>query len=124
RVHPLERARMAVDLVTVSVLLDAGAGNAWRYREPASGLSFTRSEGLAVASLDMFRAGAFSSADDRPYRVDDAALAHIDAAALARHFQVDGDKNPLVGLEQRCALLRRLGGALAAHPDLFGCAPA
>src|SRR5229473_4279847 len=85
--HPVERARMAVDLVTVSVLLDAGAGNAWRYREAGSGLCFTRSEALAIASLDMFRAGAFSSASDRPYRVDDAALAQIDAASLARHFQ-------------------------------------
>jgi uncharacterized protein DUF1688 len=121
--HPLERARMAVDLVTVSVLLDAGAGNAWRYREMGTGLSFTRSEGLAIASLDMFRAGAFSSASDRPYRVDDVALARIDAATLARHFQADG-ANPLVGLDQRSALLRRLGGALAGRADLFGGAPA
>ncbi len=123
RVHPLERARMAVDLATVSVLLDAGAGDAWRYREAGSGLSFTRSEGLAVASLGMFRAGAFSSAADQPYRVDDAALAHMDAATLARHLQVDG-ANPLIGLEARCTLLRRLGGALAERGDLFGCAPA
>jgi hypothetical protein len=123
RVHPLERARMAVDLVTVSVLLDAGAGDAWCYREPGSGLCLTRSEGLAIASLDMFRAGAFSSASDRAYRVDDCALAQIDAATLARHFQVDGG-NPLVGLEARCALLRRLGGALAERGDLFGRAPA
>jgi hypothetical protein len=121
--HPLERARMAVDLVTVSVLLDAGAGDAWRYREMGTGLSFARSEGLAIASLDMFRAGAFSSAPDRPYRVDDSALAHIDAATLARHFQAD-EANPLVGLEARGALLRRLGGALAERGDLFGCAPA
>ena len=83
--------------VTVSVLLDAGAGHAWRYRERGSGLSLTRSEGLAVASLDMFRAGAFSSAPDRPYRVDDAALAQIDAATLAHHFQADG-ANPLIGI--------------------------
>jgi len=123
RMHPIERARVAIDLVTVSVLLDAGAGDAWRYREPATGLSYTRSEGLAVASLDMFRAGAFSSAPDRPYRVDDAALAQINAAMLARHFQVDG-ANPLLGLEGRCALLRRLGHALAERGDLFGCAPA
>jgi hypothetical protein len=122
-VHPLERARMAVDLVTVSVLLDAGAGNAWHYREAGSRLCLTRSEGLAVASLDMFRAGAFSSANDRAYRVDDLALAQIDAATLARHFQVDG-ANPLVGLEARSALLRRLGEAMSLHPALFGCAPA
>src|SRR5712691_5062275 len=120
---PVARARIAVDLATVSVLLDAGAGDAWRYREPATGLSFARSEGLAVASLDMFRAGSFSSDADRPFRADHVALKTIDATTLARHFQVDGE-NPLVGLEQRSALLRHLGRALAERPDLFGQSPA
>src|SRR5207244_4654065 len=82
---PIERARIAVDLATVSVLLDAGAGDAWRYREPATGLFFARSEGLAVAGLDMFRAGGFSADARRPCRVDAGALAAIDAAAAARH---------------------------------------
>ena len=120
---PIERTRTAVDLATVSVLLDAGAGDAWRYRERATGLSLARSEGLAIASFDMFRAGGFSSDGLRPCRVDAAALAAIDAATLARHFQVAPD-NPLIGLEGRGALLRRLAAALADHPDLFGRAPA
>jgi len=125
RMHdePVERARIAADLATVSVLLDAGAGERWRYRECASGLSFARSEGLAVASYDMFCAGAFSSDSDRPWRVDAAGLARIDAATLALHFQVDAE-NSLVGLEQRSALLRRLGKALVERADLFGPAPA
>jgi hypothetical protein len=120
---PVPRARAAVDLATVSVLLDAGAGDAWSYREPESGQRFARSEGLGVASLDMFRAGAFSTDPAQPYRVDHIALESIDAATLARHFQVDAG-NPLVGLEQRSALLRRLGKALGERPDLFGRAPA
>jgi hypothetical protein len=120
---PIARGRAAVDLATVSVLLDAGAGDAWRYREPESGKLFARSEGLGVASFDMFRAGAFSADPEQPYRVDHVALERIDAAMLARHFQVDAG-NPLVGLEQRSALLRRLGKALGQHPDLFGRAPA
>ncbi len=41
---------------------------------------------------------------------------------LAQHFQVGAD-NPLVGLEQRSLLLRRLGEALKNRPDLFGAAP-
>jgi hypothetical protein len=125
RIHAdvVERGRIAADLATVSVLLDAGAGDRWSYRERASGLSFARSEGLAVASFDMFRAGAFSSDPDRPWRVDAAALAKIDTATLAHHFQVDAE-NPLVGLEQRSALLRRLGKALVERADLFGPAPA
>src|SRR3989442_6506199 len=118
---PIKRARTAVDLATVSVLLDAGAGEAWRYRE--RGRLFTRSEGLAVASLDMFRSGAFSADPDRPYRVDDVALANIEPAALAPHFHVDA-ANPLVGVEERGSLLRRLGRALAERPDLFGTKPA
>jgi uncharacterized protein DUF1688 len=125
RIHEdaVERARIAADLATVSVLLDAGAGEHWRYRERATGVSFARSEGLAVASFDMFRAGAFSSDPDRPWRVDAAALARIDGATLARHFQVDAE-NSVVGLEQRSALLRRLGKALVQRVDLFGPAPA
>ncbi len=120
---PIERARAAIDLATVSVLLDAGAGDAWRYREPATGLTFSRSEGLAVASLDMFGAGEFSSDPDRPWRADDVALERIGPEFLARYFQV-GPDNPLVGLEQRSLLLRRLGAALKNRPDLFGSAPA
>jgi hypothetical protein len=81
---PIARARTAVDLATVSVLLDAGAGDAWRYREPDTGKLFARSEGLGVASFDMFRAGAFSADPEQPYRVDHVALERIDAAMLAR----------------------------------------
>src|SRR5262249_3242557 len=57
----LDRARAAIDLTVVSVLLDAGAGSAWHYRDAATRLTFSRSEGLGVASFEMFRAGLFSS---------------------------------------------------------------
>jgi hypothetical protein len=116
---PLVRARAAIDLATVSVLLDAGAGAAWRYRDGPSGLTLARSEGLAIASLAMFQAGAFSSDPRMPWRCDGEALQGIEAATLARHFQVTDD-NPLVGLDKRAALIRGLGAALAARPDLFG----
>jgi Protein of unknown function (DUF1688) len=120
---PVARARAAVDLATVSVLLDAGAGDAWRYRERDTGQVFARSEGLGVASLHMFAAGCFCSDPNQRCRVDAIGLERIDAATLGHHFQVDAG-NPLVGLEQRAKLLRRLGNALAEHPDLFGRAPA
>jgi hypothetical protein len=115
----IERARAAIDLATVSVLLDAGAGLEWHYRERATGLRFTRSEGLAVASFNMFRAGGFASGGPSLWRADDIGLAAIDAETLAANFHVDAG-NPLVGLGQRAALLRRLGEALASRPDLFG----
>ena len=117
-----DRARMGIDLATVSVLLDAGAGDAWRYDDKTSGCSFARSEGLAIASLEMFRGGAFSSDRTQPLRADATALASIEAAALAHYFQVRPD-NLLVGLEARGELLRRLGGALAAQPQVFGADP-
>jgi hypothetical protein len=102
-----ERARAAFDLVILSVLLDAGTGPGWRYRDPVTGGTFARSEGLAVASQRMVEAGA----------LDD--LAGLDTATLARGFQA-GPDNPLAGLEGRAALLRRLGAQARARPDLFG----
>jgi hypothetical protein len=112
---PRERARASFDLAIVSVLLDAGAGAAWRYREAATGAELARSEGLAVASFRMIEAGALGA----PWRADATALAALDAATLARFFQVT-DANPLVGLDGRVALMGRLGAAVAADPRVFG----
>lgn len=111
-----EVARLRVELCVVSVLLDAGAGAAWRFE--AEGTPIARSEGLAVASLHAFRAGLFSADARDPLRADAAALAGLDAASLGRAFQVS-TANPLAGLEGRAALLRNLGAAVAARPDLF-----
>lgn len=118
-VDAAERARTMIDLAVVSVLLDAGAGDAWRYREEGTGLSIGRSEGLAVASVNMFAAGGFSADPAQPLRADASTLVALDAATLGRHFQVS-DSNPLVGLTGRAALLNRLGAAVAARPDVFG----
>jgi len=110
--------RAAFDLAIVSVLLDAGAGADWRFEEAATGQTWSRSEGLAVASVDMFRSGVFSSMPLDPFRADAAALAALGADELATGFQVS-DSNPLVGLEGRCALLRTLGRTVGMNPDLF-----
>jgi hypothetical protein len=113
-----ERARAEFDLAIVSVLLDAGAGPDWSYRDPASGTRVGRSEGLALASLDMFTAGAFSSDPRRLLRADAAALQAMGGEALRRRFQADTG-NPLLGVEGRVHLLRRLGAAVAAAPGIF-----
>lgn len=113
------RARAAFDLVIVSVLLDAGAGPAWRYAEGRTGESFSRSEGLAVASFDMFLAGTFSGRIDDPFRADAQSLGALSPDELAAGFQA-GPDNPLVGLEGRTALLNRLGRTVAAAPAVFG----
>ena len=113
-----QRARAEFDLAIISVLLDAGAGPHWRYQDPRSGIEVGRSEGLALASLDMFAAGVFSSRPDQPLRVDADALARLSVDELRRGFQVIDD-NPLVGLEGRVALLRRLGKVLTARAEVF-----
>jgi Protein of unknown function (DUF1688) len=114
-----EAARARLDLAIVSVLLDAGAGPRWVYREAETGLVLARSEGLAVASLYAMEAGLFSADPSRPWRADAIALAAISAERLGRAFQ-HGPDNPLAGLEGRALLLRRLGEVLTARPEIFG----
>lgn len=110
------QARAAFDLVITSVLLDAGSGPAWRYRDAATGALLRRSEGLGIASYRMFESGAMSADPGDPLRAD--GLAMIDAKTLARAFQVS-DGNPLVGLESRAALLRKLGEVVGRPGALF-----
>ena len=114
-----ERCRVAIDLVIPSVILDAGAGDAWRYRESGTGAVYARSEGLAVASFDLLAGGVLSRDPSRALRADAAALCAMDADALASAFQVD-DANRLDGLEGRAMLLRSLGEVVRARPDVFG----
>ena len=116
---PEELARTRFDLVVVSVLLDAGAGDAWRYREPGTAETYARSEGLALASLDLFRSGALSADPKRPLRADARALIGLDERTLGSAFQTS-EKNPLVGLAGRCRLLNRLGEAVIEKPEIFG----
>ncbi|CAN7517981.1 DUF1688 family protein [Phenylobacterium sp. LjRoot219] len=111
-----ERARAEFDLAIVSVLLDAGAGAAWRYRDRETGADLGRSEGLAVASLRMFEAGDFSTDPAQPLQAD--GLRRLSAERLALGFQAAPD-NPLLGLEGRAALLRRLGKVVGRPGVLF-----
>ncbi len=112
-----------IDLVVVSVLLDAGAGPTWQFKETRTGQVHNRSEGLGVASFHAFCSGLFSSDPSQPLRVDAQGLQSLSSIKLAQAFQVT-DSNPLVGLEGRVNLLRRLGHALAEQPEVFGVAPA
>jgi hypothetical protein len=116
---PAETARARLDLAIVSVLLDAGAGPHWRYREAETGQIFGRSEGLAVASLRAMQQGLFSIDPTRPWRADAAALATLSVTRLGKALQHRRD-NPLAGLEGRALLLRRLGAVAMDWRDLFG----
>jgi Protein of unknown function (DUF1688) len=113
------RARAEFDLAIVSVFLDAGAGPSWRYQDQKTGLAIGRSEGLGLASLAMFVGGGFSANPQQPLRADANILARLAVADLQNALQVS-PTNPLVGIEGRADLLRRLGTLVASKPAIFG----
>jgi hypothetical protein len=112
------RAHAEFDLAIISVLLDAGAGAVWRYRDIPTGRDIGRSEGLALASLQMFGGGLFSANSGDRLRVDAAKLKEITSAALINGFQA-GPGNTLPGIEGRADVLRRLGRVAMEAPSVF-----
>jgi hypothetical protein len=77
------------------------------------------SEGLAMASFDMFLGGVFSSDPALKARVNSFALKHLSAESLAAGLQV-ARQTPSVGLKGRAKVLNELGAALEANPEHFG----
>ncbi|GAA5902917.1 hypothetical protein JCM6882_009160 [Rhodosporidiobolus microsporus] len=119
-IHPLEKARRLVDLMVVSVLMDAGAGNDWKYSPKEGGEKIGRSEGLAVGSLEMFEKGMFSGVEGQPFRVDSVGLSNITPQQISDAMQVS-ESNPMTGIEGRAQLLVRLASVLTdeANAALF-----
>lgn len=113
-----DMAKSEIDLIVVSVLLDAGAGDRWSYKEPDTSKTYSRSEGLAVASFHMFQAGAFSSQKHSPLQADIQGLKNITPTILEQHFQVS-QENPLAGVEGRTHLLNMLALAMEKQPTIF-----
>jgi Protein of unknown function (DUF1688) len=111
-------ARAAIDLVMISVLLDAGANPDWHYCDSASGLTAARSEGLALASLRLFESGLLSDDPGDPFRADAVALQRLTTSQIEEAFQVTAS-NPLSGAQGRATLLNRLGAVLQSRPELF-----
>ncbi|KAJ2798846.1 hypothetical protein H4R20_004667 [Coemansia guatemalensis] len=101
----------------VSVLIDAGAGSKWRFKDALG--TFERTEGLGIAALRMFENGVFSSSAHNPFQVDARALLKLTDQDLLDGFQVTPD-NPLLACENRAQLLRSLGKALDEGPRYFG----
>jgi len=112
-----ERAVALADLAIISVYVDAGAGPTWKYKAK-DGKDYSRSEGLAVASLEMFEAGLFSSDKSNPCRVDSTSLKALEVATLSEAFQVNSS-NPMTGLEGRAQMLRRMGAVLEKQTEFF-----
>jgi hypothetical protein len=78
-----------------------------------------RSEGLAIASFDLFKDGAFSSDPALPHRVNSHGFKQLTITRMQKGLQIDDETNPIIGLEGRFKLLRRLGKALDSHPEFF-----
>ncbi|KAG6011406.1 hypothetical protein E4U43_008342 [Claviceps pusilla] len=91
----------------------------WRYKSKESGKVYRRSEGLAIASLEMFKEGLFSSCASNKYQVDKGGLQNLTLEKLKNGLQSRPD-NELTGLQGRTELLIRLSSALAANTDYFG----
>jgi hypothetical protein len=108
KVDAKERARMKIDLVVPSVLLDAGAGDRWKYQDESG--EYSRSEGLGVASLALFLGGALGERNGLPV-ADAKSLKQFNADLLQKYFQVS-DTNPLLGVEGRALLIKNLGAAV------------
>ncbi|KAF7555162.1 hypothetical protein G7Z17_g2385 [Cylindrodendrum hubeiense] len=115
----VEVTRRLIDLFFVAVLLDAGAGDHWRFKEPGTEEYYVRSEGIAVASLHMFKAGAFVSEGSKPHQVDAQGLSSLTEEEFNGYFQISPE-NPMVGVASRVRLINDVGASLVRLPDIFG----
>jgi len=106
-------SRTAIDLVIISVLIDAGAGPDWSFDDPVTGMTLTRSEGLAAASIDLFFNHLAKYGKNTGFYVDSSSLCSLSEETFFSAMQHSGS-NPLVGIEGRLALLRGLGDTLSS----------
>jgi hypothetical protein len=116
---PLETGRIKYELVITSVLLDAGAGREWSYREAPNNQIYSRSEGLAVASFNAYCQGAFSSQKPNRLLADAQGLGDFSDKKLQDYFQVSAS-NPMVGTNGRARLIQNLGAVVKSSPKYFG----
>ncbi|KAI1091712.1 DUF1688-domain-containing protein [Rostrohypoxylon terebratum] len=118
-VDSTEKCRSLIDLFLVSVLLDAGAGTSWSFKSAENGRMYRRSEGLAVASLEMFKTGLFSGNPNNKFQVDKDGLRKLTVEQLAKGMQ-SRPGNELAAIEGRAQLLVRLASALEEKTEYFG----
>ncbi|KTD74672.1 URC4/urg3 family protein [Legionella waltersii] len=116
--NSLSWGKILYELVIISVLLDAGAGRSWVFQEESSGRSYSRSEGLALASFYLYQSGCFSLDPNNPFRVDAECLLRFSEKQLQNAFQLSNN-NVLEGVSGRITLLNKLGTAILEQPHLF-----
>ncbi|ORZ06643.1 hypothetical protein BCR42DRAFT_360969 [Absidia repens] len=119
---PLEQTRRIIDLFIIACLLDVESvchNKSWSYCEQATGRTFGGTEGIAVAVLDMFTAGVFSSDVTDPHRVDAEGLVSLSLDTFRAGFQLD-HMNQLSGMEERLDLIQHLSVVLKSQSAYFG----
>lgn len=119
KVDPQQLLKSSVELVIVSILLDAGTGPQWQYMDHLSNETLDKSEGLAAASFNLFMQGFFSSNRSNLYQADGFGLQEISEDTMAAALQIS-PKNTLIGLQGRIGLLQGLGVCIQQHPEYFG----
>ena len=77
------------------------------------------SEGLAIASYEMFSEGKFSSDRAVPHRANSLGLIELTVDDFRKGYQVTAD-NPMIGVEGRVGKLRALGESMDKNPQFFG----
>ena len=107
------QTRTAIDLVFLSVLLDAGAGSQWRFTDPVSHTKLSRSEGLAADTIDLFFNHLGQDVGSDGIVVDAEAISSINDEVLESAFQHRAG-NELLGIEGRKKLLQKLASRLRA----------
>lgn len=112
----LDKLKTLIDLIIPSVLLDAGAGDTWKFFEQKTGMTFNRSEGLGIASFHMFINKRFSSKNLA--QTDADGLMGLTLETLEKDFQVSKE-NPLIGSIGRLNLLKSLGRVMKENSKDF-----
>ncbi|KAI8051394.1 uncharacterized protein B0P05DRAFT_562573 [Gilbertella persicaria] len=113
-----EQTRRVLDLFVLTVLLDFDPGNQYVFRESTTNIALKKREGIAVAILEMFVQGVFSTSPNQPHRVDSEALMHLTLQDLLTGFKVVSPET-LIGLKERFELLKHLAQVLQRRPDYF-----
>lgn len=114
----LQKARALFEIAIISVLLDAGAGDLWSYKDPDSGKKLNRSEGLAFASLELYRRGFLGQKGAKFPTVDPMSLESLSFDMFAQTFQISAS-NPLMGDRQRFNLLKSLEQVMLSQREIF-----
>ncbi|KAG2213737.1 hypothetical protein INT46_009885, partial [Mucor plumbeus] len=115
----LEQTRKLIDILVIAVLMDMKPCQTWTYTEKSTGRVFRRKDGIAVAVLELFVGGTFSSDPTQPHRVDSEALTNLSLQTLRDGLQFT-ETNSFVGVDERFEVLNHLGLVLKNRNDYFG----